>query len=114
MVPDRGVRCVADRPWITSAETCELVLALDAADRVEDAWELFRWVQYLRDGAGGYWTGAVLPDGEHFPAEQSTWSAAAAVLAADALMELTPASGLFRALHVAAENGFLDAVGDSA
>jgi len=114
VVDGLGVRCVADRPWITSAETCELVLALDAADRVDDAWELFRWVQYLRDGAGGYWTGAVFPGGEHFPAEQSTWSAAAAVLAADALMELTPASGLFRALHVAAENAFLDAVADSA
>ena len=25
-----GVRCVSDQPWITAAETCELVMALDA------------------------------------------------------------------------------------
>ena len=28
--PGRGVRCVSDQPWITAAETCELVIALDA------------------------------------------------------------------------------------
>ena len=26
----RGVRCVSDQPWVTAAETCELVMALDA------------------------------------------------------------------------------------
>ena len=30
VVDGRGVRCVSDRPWITAAETCELVMALDA------------------------------------------------------------------------------------
>ena len=30
VVPDLGIRCVSDEPWITGAETCELVLALDA------------------------------------------------------------------------------------
>ena len=25
-----GVRCVSDRPWVTSAETAECVIALDA------------------------------------------------------------------------------------
>ena len=28
--PGRGVRCVSDQPWVTAAETCELVMALDA------------------------------------------------------------------------------------
>ena len=32
VVPDWGVRCVSDRPWVTMAETSELVLTL-AADR---------------------------------------------------------------------------------
>ena len=30
VVPDLGVRCVSDQPWVTGAETCELVMALDA------------------------------------------------------------------------------------
>ncbi len=36
----RGVRCVSDQPWITAAETCELVMALDAIglnERARDA-----------------------------------------------------------------------------
>ena len=36
----RGVRCVSDQPWVTAAETCELVMALDAIglhDRARDA-----------------------------------------------------------------------------
>ena len=30
VAPGRGVRCVSDQPWVTAAETCELVMALDA------------------------------------------------------------------------------------
>src|SRR5579875_3185210 len=30
VVPGLGVRCVSDQPWVTGAETCELVLALEA------------------------------------------------------------------------------------
>jgi len=34
VVPGLGARCVADRPWVTGAETCELALALAAAVHV--------------------------------------------------------------------------------
>ena len=37
----RGVRCVSDQPWITAAETCELVMALDAIGLHDRARELF-------------------------------------------------------------------------
>jgi hypothetical protein len=94
-----GVRCVDDRPWITAAETCELVLALDAAGRVEDAQRIFAWVQRLRGSDGAYWTGDTFPSGEVYPEEQPTWTSAAVVLAADALLGLSAASGFFRALH---------------
>ena len=30
VVPGLGVRCVSTNPWVTGAETCELVLALEA------------------------------------------------------------------------------------
>ena len=35
VVPGLGARCVADRPWVTGAETCELALALAAAGRTD-------------------------------------------------------------------------------
>jgi hypothetical protein len=45
---------------------------------------------------GRYWTGIVYPDEIHFPdAEQSTYTAAAVILAADALDGTSPTAGLF-------------------
>ncbi|GAC1341583.1 MAG: prenyltransferase [Candidatus Dormibacteria bacterium] len=82
----RGVRCVADRPWVTAAETCELALALVRSGDVARAAALVDWAQHLRGDDAVYWTGANLTDGEVFPPdEQPTWTAAAVVLAADAV-----------------------------
>ena len=61
VVEGRGVRCVSDRPWVTAAETCELVMALDAIG-LDRARELFTWVQFLRHEDGGYWTGMNFDD----------------------------------------------------
>jgi hypothetical protein len=96
VVPGMGARCVSDQPWVTGAETCELVLALDAVGDRSRALELFADIQHLRDPAGAYWTGWQLADRAHFPAEQSSWTAAAIVLAADALADATDGSGIFR------------------
>jgi hypothetical protein len=98
----RGVRCVADQPWVTAAETCELVMALDAIGLADRALQLFDWVQFLRHDDGGYWTGMNFPDdrfhewGEHYTPEQPTWNSAAVVLAANALGGRGPTAGLFR------------------
>ncbi len=96
VVPGLGTRCVADRPWVTGAETCELALALAAVDRHDDALEQVAAMQHLRADDGSYWTGLVYADGARWPVERTTWTAAAVVLAADALSGTTPASGLFR------------------
>jgi hypothetical protein len=102
VVDSRGVRCVADQPWVTAAETCEFVMSLDAVGLNERAHELFEWVQFLRHDDGSYWTGANFEgehwdlDGELYPVEQPTWNSAAVVLAADALGGDTPTAGLFR------------------
>jgi hypothetical protein len=85
VVPDLGVRCVSDEPWVTGAETCELAIALDAIGQRDQAMELFERVQFLRAEDGSYWTGWQFETGKHFPHEQSTWTAAAIVLAADVL-----------------------------
>jgi hypothetical protein len=100
----RGVRCVSDRPWVTAAETCECALAALAARRPELARDLFEWAQALRAGDGSYFTGIVHPQEDHFPAdERSTYTAAAVVLAADALSRTTRASGLFVDHHLLPE-----------
>jgi hypothetical protein len=52
-------------------------------------------MQHLRDDDGSYWTGLVFADGVRWPVERTTWTAAAVVLAADALSGATPAAGLF-------------------
>lgn len=95
VVPGLGVRCVADRPWVTGAETCELALALTAAGRPDAALEQVAAMQHLRADDGSYWTGYVYPDDARWPVERTTWTAAAVVLAADALSGATAASGLF-------------------
>ena len=65
--------------------------------RDDEALELFRWVQALRNDDGSYWTGMVYPEEATYPPlERSTYTAGAMVLAADALGRSTPASGLFR------------------
>ena len=95
VVPDLGIRCVADRPWVTGAETCEFALALTAVGRREDALAQVAAMQHLREEDGSYWTGLVYADDARWPVERTTWTAGAVVLAADALSGATPASGLF-------------------
>jgi len=88
---------VSDRPWVTAAETAECVMALDAAGLRDQAWELFDWAQHLRCDDGSYWTGVVYPQASPFPeAERSSYTAAAIVLAANALAGTGPSAGLFR------------------
>jgi hypothetical protein len=96
VVPDLGVRCVSTNPWVTGAETSELVLALEAMGERGRAARLFADIQHLRLADGSYWTGYVYPDEAHWPVEQSTFTAAAVVLAADALDDLTPGADIMR------------------
>lgn len=105
VIPGRGARCVADRPWVTGAETCELALALDTLGDRSAATEMVAAMQHLREADGSYWTGLVLADEVRWPVERTTWTAAAVVLAVDALHAAHPRSGIFRgeAEPVAAE-----------
>jgi len=92
----RGVRCVADRPWVTVAETAECAMALLTLGRPEQAARLLEWTQEQRQDDGSYTTGLVYPQRHTFPTdERSTYSAAAMVLAVDCLSAASPASGLF-------------------
>jgi hypothetical protein len=97
VVPGRGVRCVSDEPWVTAAETCEAVIAMELAGLGDEARQVFRDVQYLRDTDGRYWTGHNYVEDDHFPEdERTTWTAAAVLLAADVLEGDGPTGSIFR------------------
>lgn len=96
VVPGLGVRCVEDHPWVTGAETCELAIALEAIGDHDAAAALVADMQHLRDESGSYHTGFVYPDDARWPIEQSTWTAAAVILAVDALTDHSPGAEVFR------------------
>ncbi len=102
VIPGFGVRCVADRPWVTTGETCELVLALHAAGLGDAAAHVLSWVHQLRAPDGSYWTGVTLPDGRLWPLERTTWSSGAVVLAA-ACLAGGPAASIFGATVLSGE-----------
>lgn len=96
VVPGLGTRCVDDHPWVTGAETCELAIALDVAGDRDRAVAMVSSMHHLREDDGAYWTGYVYADGVRWPVEQSSWTAAAVILAVDALSNATGGAGLFR------------------
>ncbi len=95
VVDQLGCRCVNDQPWVTVAETCELVMALAAAGDTVRANTVFSWIHQFRDEDGAYWTGYVFPDQAIWPEERTTWTAGAVLLAADVLSKRTPGHRLF-------------------
>lgn len=100
-----GCRCVSDEPWVTVAESCELVMALLAAGDHARAVEVYSWLQQWRCADGGYWTGYQIVEDLLWPEEQPTWTAGAILLAADALTEHTPASRLFCSVQLREARG---------
>jgi len=101
--PGLGLRCVSPNPWVTGAETAELALALEAAGDRDRAVRLLLDLQHLRRDDGSYWTGYVVPDRVNWPVEQTTFTAAAVILAVDALSLTTPGAGIMRASAIGPE-----------
>jgi hypothetical protein len=95
VVEGLGCRCVSDKPWVTTAETCELVLALAASRDTARAARIFDDVQFLRQGDGAYQEGWVFPEDVHWPGRTPPWTSAAVLLADDALAQRSPAWNLF-------------------
>jgi hypothetical protein len=91
-----GVRCVSDEPWVTASETAETALAFAAIGDFATATDLLAWTRRHRRPDGSYTTGIVYPDAIAFPADETTsYTAAAVILAADAISGASPASDLF-------------------
>jgi hypothetical protein len=96
VVDGLGIRCVADKVWVTAAETAECAMAAARAGLGGEAHELLAWTRHLRADDGGYWTGCVHPDCVRFPAGQkSTYSAAAVILADHVLNRRSLAAATF-------------------
>ena len=92
----RGVRCVSDEPWITASETAECAIAFATIGDTDTAADLLRWTRSHRRADGSYWTGLVYPDSVVFPFEERTsYTAAAVILAVDAIAATGPASRIF-------------------
>ena len=90
-VANEGCRCVSDEPWITTAETAELIRALITIGESDRAERLFDRLSDLRDKTGAFWMGWQSEEQIYWPKERPGWTQAAVVLAADALMRSTPA-----------------------
>ena len=78
-----GCKCSLDQPWVTVAETCELILALIRIGERQQARTLLDWVLPLQDSDGGFWTGITVPEEIVYPpGEKTTWTSAAVIIAA--------------------------------
>jgi hypothetical protein len=95
VVEDRGVKCVFDEPWVTIAETSELALALSSMGNRGLAMIVFNWISDRKYEDGSFWCGFTCPDIIIWPEDKITWTNAVALMAADALYELSPAAQIF-------------------
>jgi len=95
VVEGMGIRCVSDRPWITIAETSELVLALTGIGNYKIGEILFNWISERKFEDGSHWCGFTFPDMVIWPEDKITWTNGVVIMAADALYQISPASVLF-------------------
>ena len=96
VIDGMGCKCVVEEPWVTTAESSELVVALVVIGEVDKAKELFEWLHQWKDPKDNlYWTGYVYTDQKYWPVEKPTWTAAAVLIAADSLFRFTNGSKLF-------------------
>lgn len=86
LIEGLGVRCVATTDWVTTAESAEYALTLIRSGFASEALKILESIEELSTGQGFYFTGVGHPSGVTFPLEEvSSYSAAALVLAWDAL-----------------------------
>ena len=86
---------MADEPWVTVAESCELVMALLRYGMDREAGELLGWIEDRRCDRDAFWMGWQFVEQIDWPAERPSWTQAAYVLALDAMERITPACAIF-------------------
>ena len=80
-----GVKCVAEEPWITIAESSECVISALIHDNENIAKKIFNDIQQFQNKDGIFPTGYQYDMEIFWPEENSTWTNAAVIIAAHAL-----------------------------
>ncbi|OGO09451.1 MAG: hypothetical protein A2Y61_02655 [Chloroflexi bacterium RBG_13_60_13] len=76
-----GCKCVSSAPWVTVAETTELIMTLCRMGQIDRARLLMEWMLRLKDHNGGFHTGIKLPEMIIWPEEKNTWTSAGVIMA---------------------------------
>ena len=90
VVRDLGCRCVSDEPWVTVAESAELVIALAGLGARDIARNLLDMQFSHCDAEGRFWMGYQFEQEIFWPMERPSWTQAAVILATDALKRGSP------------------------
>ena len=90
-----GIKCVREEPWITVAETNEFVIALVIGDKKDLAKKILLESTLISDKNNIPYMGWQYKEKIFWPNEKPTWTAAAMLLAADAVFGYTSAADLF-------------------
>ena len=107
VIEGQGIRCVSTSDWVTAAETAECALAWALLGEEDVASRRLEETRRHRRDDGSYLTGLVEPGPVSFPqGECTTYSAAAVVLADDALR---PDSSVRRSFRPALREALEDA-----
>ena len=80
-----GVKCVAEEPWVTIAESSECVISALIHDNENIAKQIFNDIQQFQNKNGIFPTGYQYNMEIFWPEENSTWTNAAVIIAAHAL-----------------------------
>lgn len=84
-----GIKCVIEEPWVTLAESSEAVIALLKSGKRDLAQKIFIDLIQFKNKKGVFPTGYQYKLDLFWPEEQSTWTNAAVIMAADCLFDLT-------------------------
>ena len=95
VVKDLGCKCVKEEPWVTAAESAELVLALLRLGLKDEAEKILQDTFNLMDEDGLLWTGYVYKDRKFWPIEKPSWTMGAAILAGNSLNKFSPSNEFF-------------------
>ena len=95
VVDGLGCKCVKEEPWVTAAESSELVLSLTKVGLMNEAEEILQDTFNLIDEDGLLWTGYVFKDKKFWPVEKPSWTMGAAILAGNAINKFSPSSNFF-------------------
>ena len=95
VVEGLGCKCVEEEPWVTAAESSELVIALSRLGLKKEAEEILQNTFNLIDEDGLLWTGYVFKDKKFWPIEKPSWTMGAAILAGNSINEFSPSHNFF-------------------